>query len=101
MDRRHGAVCHPVRRPFCFFSALKKENRKGNNTERKPLTQSFGHSRGVLRQAMAIDGLQPAGVYFGTNTGHLYASADEGDEWVCVAENMPPIYSVETLSVNA
>ncbi|MGO8953373.1 MAG: WD40/YVTN/BNR-like repeat-containing protein [Rhodomicrobium sp.] len=54
---------------------------------------------GVLRQAMATDPLTPAGIYFGTNTGHLYASADEGDSWLCIAENMPPIYSVETLAV--
>ncbi len=53
---------------------------------------------GVLRQAMATDSLDPAGVYFGTSTGHLYASADEGSEWTCIAENMPPIYSVETLA---
>src|SRR5271166_1398290 len=52
---------------------------------------------GVLRQAMATDRLDPSGVYFGTNTGQLYASADEGDEWKCIAQNMPPIYSVETL----
>jgi hypothetical protein len=52
---------------------------------------------GVLRQAMATDRLNPAGVYFGTSTGHLYASADEGESWQCIAENMPPVYSVETL----
>ena len=34
---------------------------------------------GVLRQAMATDRLEPAGIYFGTNTGALFASADEGD----------------------
>ncbi len=28
MDGSHGAVCHSVRRPFSFFSALKKENKK-------------------------------------------------------------------------
>jgi photosystem II stability/assembly factor-like uncharacterized protein len=56
---------------------------------------------GVLRQAMATDRLEPAGIYFGTNTGHLYASADEGDKWTCIAENMPPIYSVETLVIDA
>lgn len=56
---------------------------------------------GVLRQAMATDRLEPAGVYFGTNTGHLYASSNEGDEWTCIAENMPPIYSVETMVLNA
>ncbi|MGO9543870.1 MAG: WD40/YVTN/BNR-like repeat-containing protein [Rhodomicrobium sp.] len=54
---------------------------------------------GVLRQAMAVDLRTPAGIYFGTNTGHLYASADEGDAWSCIAENLPPIYSVETLAV--
>ena len=36
---------------------------------------------GVLRQAMATDRLEPAGIYFGTNTGALFASADEGDSW--------------------
>ena len=36
---------------------------------------------GVLRQAMATDRLDPAGVYFGTNSGEVYASADEGESW--------------------
>jgi photosystem II stability/assembly factor-like uncharacterized protein len=56
---------------------------------------------GVLRQAMATDRLEPAGVYFGTNTGSLYASADEGESWRCIARHLPPIYSVETLVVGA
>ncbi|HEY3846791.1 MAG TPA: sialidase family protein [Acetobacteraceae bacterium] len=56
---------------------------------------------GVLRQAMAADRLEPAGVYFGTNTGTLYASTDEGDSWACVAQHLPPIHSVETLVVEA
>jgi hypothetical protein len=54
---------------------------------------------GVLRQAMATDRLEPAGVYFGTNTGTLFASADEGDSWRCVAQHLPAIFSVETLVV--
>jgi photosystem II stability/assembly factor-like uncharacterized protein len=54
---------------------------------------------GVLRQAMATDRLDPAGVYFGSNTGALYASRDEGDSWSCIAQNLPPIHSVETLLV--
>ena len=53
----------------------------------------------VLRQAMATDRLVPAGVYFGTGSGALYASADEGDSWDCVAEHLPAILSVETLVV--
>lgn len=52
---------------------------------------------GVLRQAMSVDTLAPAGVYVGTNTGTLYASADEGEHWAAVADHLPPIYSVETL----
>lgn len=56
---------------------------------------------GVLRQAMATDALEPAGVYFGTGTGALYASADEGDNWACIAQHLPPISSVETLLVPA
>ncbi|HET6521611.1 MAG TPA: hypothetical protein VFG47_17600, partial [Geminicoccaceae bacterium] len=56
---------------------------------------------GVLRQAMATDRLEPAGVYFGTNTGALFASADEGDSWSCIARYLPPVFSVETLVVEA
>lgn len=52
---------------------------------------------GVLREAMAVDRLDPAGVYFGTSTGQLYGSADEGRTWTRIAENLPPIWSVETL----
>jgi photosystem II stability/assembly factor-like uncharacterized protein len=59
-----------------------------------PQSQAFF---GVLRQAMSVDRLDPAGVYFGTNTGHLYASADEGDSWTCVIDSLPPVHSVETL----
>ena len=33
---------------------------------------------GVLREAMAVDPLDPVGVYFGTSTGQLYGSRDEG-----------------------
>ena len=55
---------------------------------------------GVLRQAMATDRLDPAGVYFGTNTGILYASADEGATWRSIAQFLPPISSVETVVVD-
>jgi photosystem II stability/assembly factor-like uncharacterized protein len=54
---------------------------------------------GVLRQAMATDRLDPAGVYFGTTTGTLFASADEGDSWAPIAQHLPAISSVETLVV--
>jgi len=55
---------------------------------------------GVLRQAMATDRLDPAGIYFGTGSGTLYASADEGDRWTALAQHLPTITSVETLVVD-
>ena len=55
---------------------------------------------GVLRQAMATDRLEPAGVYFGTSGGALFASNDEGDSWTCIAEHLPTISSVETMIVS-
>lgn len=48
----------------------------------------------VLREALATDGLDPCGVYFGTSTGHLYASAD-GAKWRELARHLPKILSVE------
>lgn len=49
---------------------------------------------GVWRAALATDALDPVGVYFGTNTGQLYASPDEGETWTAVAPYLPPILSV-------
>lgn len=50
---------------------------------------------GVLREAMAADRLDPVGVYFGTATGQVYGSSDEGRTWQLIATNLPPIWSVE------
>jgi photosystem II stability/assembly factor-like uncharacterized protein len=55
----------------------------------------------VLRQAMATDAADPAGVYFGTTSGAVYASADEGENWHCIAEHLPLISSVETFTYDA
>jgi photosystem II stability/assembly factor-like uncharacterized protein len=52
----------------------------------------------VLRQAMATDAGAPAGVYFGTSTGSVFASADEGAHWSEIARHLPAIRSVETVT---
>ncbi|MEO8538389.1 MAG: exo-alpha-sialidase [bacterium] len=49
---------------------------------------------GVYRQSLCTDVMDPAGIYFGTNTGQLYASADEGESWKLITQNLPPIESV-------
>ena len=41
-----------------------------------------------------------SGVYFGTSTGQLYGSADEGRTWSLIADNLPPIWSVEATAVD-
>ena len=51
----------------------------------------------VLRQAMAGDNRNPAGVYFGTNSGSVFASLDEGETWAEVARHLPTILAVEVL----
>lgn len=50
----------------------------------------------VLREAMATDTLDTAGIYAGTNTGQLFYSRDDGDSWEILADFLPPITSVET-----
>lgn len=51
----------------------------------------------VLRQGMAGDRLEPAGVYFGTNTGSVFATRDEGETWQEIARHLPAVLSVEVL----
>jgi photosystem II stability/assembly factor-like uncharacterized protein len=51
----------------------------------------------VLRQAMAGDTRDPAGIYFGTNSGSVFASLDEGDTWGEIARHLPTILAVEVL----
>jgi photosystem II stability/assembly factor-like uncharacterized protein len=55
---------------------------------------------GVLREAMAVDRLDPVGVYFGTSTGQVYGSRDEGVTWTLIADNLPSIWSVEAALVS-
>ena len=49
----------------------------------------------VLRQGMSGDRRDPAGVYFGTNTGSVFASPDEGESWAEVARHLPTVLAVE------
>jgi len=49
----------------------------------------------VLRDAMAVDSLEPCGLYFGTTGGQVYASADAGGSWAPIARDLPAVFSVE------
>jgi photosystem II stability/assembly factor-like uncharacterized protein len=49
----------------------------------------------VLRDAMAVDALDPCGVYFGTSGGQVYVSANGGDSWVPIVRDLPAVVAVE------
>jgi hypothetical protein len=49
----------------------------------------------VLRDAMAVDQLDPCGLYFGTPGGQIYGSADEGNTWSAIVHDLPRVLSVE------
>lgn len=72
-------------------------SRSGGN-EWEPLTQGLPQKDcyvNVLRDAMAVDSLQPCGIYFGTTGGQLYCSADGGDSWNPIVRDLPAVLSVE------
>ncbi len=49
----------------------------------------------VLRDAMAVDQLDPCGIYFGTTGGQVYGSSDGGDSWEPIVRDLPAVLSVE------
>ncbi len=55
----------------------------------------------VKRQAMTLDDQPTIGVYFGTTSGELWASLDEGTTWQCIAAHLPEIYSLEYANPHA
>ena len=48
----------------------------------------------VLRESMAADRRSPAGIYVGTTSGQVFHTADAGNSWKTLAENLPPVISV-------
>ena len=54
----------------------------------------------VLRDAMSVDTLEKCGIYFGTTGGQVYVSADEGDSWKPIVQNLPAVLSVEVQTLS-
>ena len=53
----------------------------------------------VLRDAMDVDEMNPAGVYFGTRSGRLYGSPNGGSSWNLIHGGLPPIVCVKAAIV--
>lgn len=49
----------------------------------------------VLRDALTADSLSSAGIYFGTRSGKVYGSSDEGNEWREITDGLPPVVCVK------
>jgi photosystem II stability/assembly factor-like uncharacterized protein len=85
--------------PSGAFTIYKSENRGRTWTKLTrglPRKQAFIH---VHRQAMAVDVLQPHGLYVGTHTGTIFASRNEGRSWEAVLQHLPHITSLRTALV--
>ena len=53
----------------------------------------------VLRDSLTSDNLDPAGIYFGTRNGKLFASADDGESWREIADGLPSIVCVKAAEI--
>jgi photosystem II stability/assembly factor-like uncharacterized protein len=49
----------------------------------------------VLRDAMAVDGLHPLGIYFGTRSGQVFGSSDDGKTWRRILSGLPAVVCVK------
>jgi photosystem II stability/assembly factor-like uncharacterized protein len=94
LDPGHGR-CMPEGR-----AAVWRTRDAGSTWQRleRGLPQEGAHL-GVLREGLAIDSLDVPGLYFGTSTGQVFASADEGETWTELASYLPAIASVEVALV--
>ena len=90
LDGGHGRVMPDGQ------AAVWRTRDAGNTWQKlvRGLPQQDAHL-GVLREGLAIDTLDVPGLYFGTSTGQVFASADEGDSWKEIASYLPAISSVE------
>jgi photosystem II stability/assembly factor-like uncharacterized protein len=94
VDGGHGRTMHDGK------AAVWRTRDGGSSWQdlRQGLPQENAHL-GVLRQGMAIDAHDIPGIYFGTSTGQVFASADEGETWTEIASYLPSISSVDVATV--
>jgi hypothetical protein len=55
----------------------------------------------VLRDALTADSMNPAGIYFGTRSGKIFGSNDDGDSWSEIADGLPPVVCVKSAVMSA
>jgi hypothetical protein len=68
----------------------------------EPLMRGLPQKRAyetVLRDAITADSFDPVGIYFGTRSGQLFGSGDEGKTWQKILEGLPAIVCVRNAVV--
>ncbi|MBZ5505627.1 MAG: exo-alpha-sialidase [Acidobacteriia bacterium] len=68
----------------------------------EPLTRGLPQKNAmetILRDSLAADTCDPAGIYFGTRSGKVYGSSDDGKSWQAILEGLPPVVCVRAALV--
>jgi photosystem II stability/assembly factor-like uncharacterized protein len=87
---------------FPLEGKLRVYRSKVGGNEWEPLTKGLPQNDcyvNILRGAMAIDTMDPCGIYFGTTGGQVYGSADNGDSWAPIVRDLPSVLSVEVQTI--
>jgi hypothetical protein len=108
-------VCHPHRPGVAYViplvadvSRLPPDNRlqvwrtENAGESWQPLSSGLPEEpvySSVLRDALCVDDAEPAGVYFGTRTGEVFASRDEGNSWAEVVSHLPDVLCVRAAAL--
>lgn len=78
--------------------AVYRSQNKGESWQQKSKGLPGNVYSSVLRNALATDSESPAGVYFGTASGTVYASSDLGETWQALPSTFPRVLCVEAFS---
>ena len=114
-DFGFAIVTHP-RNPDCVYiipvesdefrcacdGRLRVYRTRNSGASWEPLMRGLPQKRAyetVLRDAIAVDALDPAGIFFGTRSGQLFGSCDEGKTWQKILEGLPSVVCVRSAVV--
>jgi serine/threonine protein kinase len=114
-DFGFSMVMHP-RNPDCVYilpvesdefrcacdGRLRVYRTRNSGASWEPLVRGLpqkGAYETVLRDGMTADSLNPTGIYFGTRSGQLFGSSDEGKTWKKILDGLPSVVCVKSAMV--
>jgi photosystem II stability/assembly factor-like uncharacterized protein len=114
-DFGFALITHP-RNPDCVYilpvesdefrcaceGRLRVYRTRNSGASWEPLMRGLPQKRAyetVLRDAMTADSFNPVGIYFGTRSGQLFGSRDEGKTWHRILEGLPSVVCVRNAVV--